>query len=369
MEKPSSQPLLERSPEELLAWAEEQAWVKPLRHTPQDQRYHAEGDVWTHTKLVCDRLRGIEDWRRLREAEQRVLFLAAVFHDIGKPIATERRGRYIISPNHAPYGRRLTRSVLIREPIDYKQRELVVSLVRWHTTPPTITKRAHPNRTVIDTSWRAPSRLLVLLATADGLGRDSMEQEEFLGRVEEYQRLCIELNCYEQPYPFANDQARFLWFRNSLSDPDARPPEDFVCEVTMLSGLPGAGKDYWYRHHAAHLPMMSLDGIRKELGIGWTDNQGPVLRAAEDRFIEFLSNHTSFVYNATNIDRAMRRKWVRIARHRNARIRMVYIEPPLGVIQRQNRAREDVVDEDVIDRYIEKLEPPEVTEAHEVVWV
>ena len=177
------------------------------------------------------------------------------------------------------------------------------------------------------------------------------------------------LHCFDQPYPFANDKARFLWFRGALPNPAARPPEAYACEVTMMVGLPGTGKDHWCREHAAHLPMMSLDNIRKKLGVSWTDDQGRVLRGAEERFTAFLKAGESFVYNATNIDRAMRRKWVRLARMRGARIRMVYIEPPLDIIRRQNRARADIVDDAVIDQYIEKLEVPDATEAHEVVWV
>lgn len=31
--------------------------LKSLQTTPQDLYYHAEGDVWTHTKMVLDSLR------------------------------------------------------------------------------------------------------------------------------------------------------------------------------------------------------------------------------------------------------------------------------------------------------------------------
>ncbi|MBL7818393.1 MAG: hypothetical protein JNL70_25505 [Saprospiraceae bacterium] len=27
-------------------------WVEPMKKCPQDSIYHAEGDVWTHTRMV-----------------------------------------------------------------------------------------------------------------------------------------------------------------------------------------------------------------------------------------------------------------------------------------------------------------------------
>ncbi len=359
------QGLLDRTPEELLAWAEAQAWVDPMRRTPQRR---GEGDVWSQTVKAYTRLFELDPWRRLDETAQKVLALAVLFHHVGRPTTTEQRTDRIIAPNHAAYGRRITRQALIREPIDYRHRELIASLVRWHPVPVTITKRVRPQATVIETSWRTRNDLLHLLSVANSLVCEPGAQPALLERIGQFRALCRQMNCFDQPYPFANDKARFLWFRGALANPAARPPEDYACEVTMLVGLPGAGKDHWCREHAAALPMISLDGIRKELGVGWTDDQGRVLRVAEDRFTAFLKAGESFVYNATNIDRAMRRKWVRLVRQRGARIRMVYIEPPLEVIRRQNLGRAEVVDDAVIDQYIEKLEVPDATEAHEVVW-
>ena len=39
---------------DILAWAEDQPWARAMAECQQDRGWHAEGDVWTHTKLVCD---------------------------------------------------------------------------------------------------------------------------------------------------------------------------------------------------------------------------------------------------------------------------------------------------------------------------
>ena len=40
------------SAEELLGWAEGQPWARAMAACGQDAGWHAEGDVWTHTRMV-----------------------------------------------------------------------------------------------------------------------------------------------------------------------------------------------------------------------------------------------------------------------------------------------------------------------------
>ena len=39
--------------DDILAWAGEQPWGRAMAGCAQDAGWHAEGDVWTHTKMVC----------------------------------------------------------------------------------------------------------------------------------------------------------------------------------------------------------------------------------------------------------------------------------------------------------------------------
>jgi tRNA uridine 5-carbamoylmethylation protein Kti12 len=52
-----------------------------------------------------------------------------------------------------------------------------------------------------------------------------------------------------------------------------------------------------------------------------------------------------------------------------ARMRIVYLDAPLTVIFKRNRTRQDYVPEQVMEKLIDKLEPPDLTEAHEVIWI
>lgn len=48
--------LKEESVEGILGWAEAQPWCQAMAACVQDAEWHSEGDVWTHTKMVCNQL-------------------------------------------------------------------------------------------------------------------------------------------------------------------------------------------------------------------------------------------------------------------------------------------------------------------------
>ena len=75
----------------------------------------------------------------------------------------------------------------------------------------------------------------------------------------------------------------------------------------------------------------------------------------------------SFAFNATNILRQTRRRWIDLFADYDARIEIVYIEPPLPVILGQNARRDRPVPERVIRELADKCEPPTVAEAHSLL--
>jgi predicted kinase len=178
-----------------------------------------------------------------------------------------------------------------------------------------------------------------------------------------------ECGCFERPYPFANDHARFLFYRDQLSSLLYLPHENFRCMVTLMSGLPGAGKDSWLSKDRPMLPVVALDAIREGLDIEATDNQGEAIQAAREQCREHLRAGKDFAFNATNITRQMRQRWIELFADYGARVEIAYIEPPVATIFAQNRRRTNPVPEKVILRLVEKLEPPTVTECHALMLV
>ena len=142
----------------------------------------------------------------------------------------------------------------------------------------------------------------------------------------------------------------------------------YRCAVTLMSGLPGAGKDTWLSQNRAGLPVVALDAIRDVQEVDATDNQGKVIQTAREQCRAHLRAREDFAFNATNITRQMRQRWIELFADYDARIQIVYIEPPLATILAQNRRRANPVPENVVLRLLEKLEPPTAAECHDLVF-
>lgn len=75
-------------------WLDHFPEIAALDGTPQDPEWHPEGDVFTHTKHCCDSLVYQPRWRQGDAFRRRVLMLATLCHDLGKPTTTEQTGEH-----------------------------------------------------------------------------------------------------------------------------------------------------------------------------------------------------------------------------------------------------------------------------------
>ena len=349
-------------------------WLNPLANTPQDPRHHAEEDVLTHTRMVVEELVAHPEWRHLKQNERNLLFAAALLHDIAKPVCTKiESDGSIISPGHARVGASMTRQILwegqgLSLPVPFEYREPIVQLVRFHGLPLWFLDKADPVRAVIQASQTTHLNLVALLAEADVRGRICDDQQSLLDRVALFREWCIEQHCYKVPRAFETDHSRFVYFHRESHDPDYVAYDDTLSKVILMTGLPGAGKDTWIQHHCANWPVVSLDQIRQEHRIDPADSQGKVVQLAKEQARVLLRRRESFVWNATNLTRAVRRTLIDLFDAYKARIHIVYLETSFHVLFERNRVRQHQVPETVLRRFIRKLEVPDCTEAHGIEW-
>ena len=351
---------------EVLAWAAAQPWACAMAGCKQDAGWHAEGDVWTHTVMVIRELERLPEWPSLDRDSRLKLLFTALFHDSGKPLTTiidPETGR-TRSPKHSVVGMEIGRTVMRNLGCDLAFREDVCQLVRYHGRPPYLLEKPDPAKEVIATSWQLSNRLLYLFALADTRGRTTTDTARAEDNLHLWKMVAEENDCFVQPYPFANDHARFLFFRDQLSSLHYVPREAFRCTVTMMSGLPGAGKDTWLSVHQPNLPVVSLDDVRSSLDVDATDDQGEVVQVAREWCREHLRAKRDFAFNATNTMRLTRTRWIDLFADYDARIEIVYLEPSLKVLHHQNENRAKAVPRRAIERLIAKLEPPTRVEAH-----
>lgn len=320
-------------------------------------------------KMVCKELVQLDDWPSLTSHEQLLLTFTALFHDSAKPLTSQadpETGR-ITSPKHAVRGEQLVRAILRDLDCDLETREEIARLVRYHGRPAFLLERSDASHEVIRMSWFVTNRLLYLFALADTRGRDTDSMTRPEENLHFWRLISEEHGCYLHPYPFANDQARLQFFRRDQPSLHYVPHESFRCTVTMMSGLPGSGKDTWLSHHHHDLPVVSLDDIRGELEVDPTDDQGEVIQTARERCRELLRSKTSFAFNATNLLKMTRQRWIDLFADYGARVELVYVEPPFERLLFQNKSRKKAVPEQTVMKLAANVEPPTWSEAHGVL--
>jgi len=112
-------------------------------------------------------------------------------------------------------------------------------------------------------------------------------------------------------------------------------------------------------------PVIALDEIRKRLHISPEGNQGLVIQTAKEQARAYLCQQQPFVWNVTNVTRALREQLVNFFVSYGACVRIVYLDAPLETIVRRNRNRAACVPEAVMNKLIHKLD---MAEAHVVLW-
>lgn len=152
-----------------------------MGETPQNPRFHPEGDVLTHTLQVLNRAAAL----RSRAEFPRSFMLSALCHDIGKPAATTLREGRIVSYGHETAGAPLARAFLETLTSDRALTDYVENMVLLHMRPNTLAQdrsRLAASRRLFDESV-CPNDL-ILLSMADA-GHDG--HEAFLRkRLEDY---------------------------------------------------------------------------------------------------------------------------------------------------------------------------------------
>lgn len=334
----------------------------------QSPRWHPEGDVRAHTLLVLDALLDDPAWADLDADAREELYLAALLHDIGKPATTVTEDGEIRSPGHARVGSLVAREILWRAGFPAERRERVCALVRHHMVPRHLLNQPDPRRRALWISLGCRIDHLLILARADTLGRGCApgRHADALEDLELAREYVSELGCLEGVYPFPSDHARFWYFRRPDRDPAWDAFDDSRLEVTLLSGLPGAGKDTWAQTHLPDTPVVSLDRIRTELRVSPGDNQARVIAAAREQARVHLRAARPFVWSATNLSRLVRGQVIDLLADYGARVRIVSVEATPAELERRDRERPlaERVPASARTRMLRRWETPGLDECH-----
>lgn len=342
---------------------EQFSWIRDLKGCPQNPRYHAEGDVWIHTRMVCEAMTRLESWRRLSPDLRQDLFAAALLHDAAKPECTkvQNNGR-ITSRGHARRGALMARRLLWTYGAEPERRERICSLVRHHMVPLYLRDSEYRERQVLTISQSLRCDLLGILGIADADGRICDDPEDLRRRHAAFESICRDLECFESPHSFTSDAARFQYFHQLIDDPRAEAVEPKL-EAVLMSGLPGSGKRRWVEENLAGYQVIDVEVLRKEMHVSWRDNQGAVISAARERARSLLAAHEPFVWIDMNLSRQLRDQLIKLFAEHGARIRLVYLEGTAEDVSHYLRQHSPQPDNDLA-LLLDHWEAPEPSEAH-----
>jgi len=350
----------------------ELSWYSEMEAIPQDEIWHGEGNVQIHTKMVVEALIGLPEFQELNEQDKHIMVVSALMHDIEKRSVTtteEIDGKVrIVAPRHAQRGERTARTILYKEyATPFHIREEICALVRYHGVPLWGIDTFGWERNVVRTSLRLRNDLLGMLSKADVLGRICPDQEELLYHIGIFEICCMQMECYFKPREFKSGLGR-LHYLTTQEYIDINPYDDAKFEVVMLSGIAGSGKDTLIKRKYESHPMISLDGIRREMKVKPLDKKGNgrVYQEAKERCKIEMRNKTNFIFNATNITKDMRSKWINLFEEYGGKVVIEYVEVPYKTLINQNHNRDYKVPEKVIDKMVGKLEIPTYEEVYDI---
>ena len=131
------------------------------------------------------------------------------------------------------------------------------------------------------------------------------------------------------------------------------------------------GKDSFILEMHEDMPVVSMDELRKELKIKPTDNQGKIIQVAKEWSREYCRKKQSFIWNATNLTKQVRSSLISIWLPYKPKIKIVFLHKNINQILKDNRAREEksIVPSQKIWEMHQRLEFPDIQEAHEVIFL
>lgn len=374
-----------------------------MQETPQDEEWHAEGNVQIHTQMVLDQIYTLieTEAKHLKPSEKQALILSAILHDIGKTVTTKVRQindqKRIVSPHHELVGCSYLAYRLVGLGLEYDTVDTVLSLILYHHVPKLLVVRNGSKQDYYRLARLANLELLYYLAKADMLGRRCHEQQGQVDLINLFRLYCEEYELWQKGNPYQEwrdffaeelksypvDCQEYI-YGSAIRDFEAHlistpheairrhyPFLDSFGQLVIMCGPSGSGKSEWVRQNLKDHEIISLDKLREELGKGRSDQtrNSQIVQQAKQQLKQLLAKRKKVVWDATNLRKDFRSILAQIGYDYHAFVTLVVFHFSLDEIYRGNQKRLYPVAQEVLDAQIDSLEWVERTEAHRVLFV
>jgi len=303
--------------------------------------YHLEGDVWTHTMMVC---------KQAENAPYEVQ-IAALLHDIGKPSTRKVNAKNgnVSFYNHDAVSAFMALEILKREELglDKQQQARIFNMIALHTQ---VYKLGASKLAAIGDLPLVEK--LIMLGNADHAGRFHTEGNAVIPTFNEV------LHEFE----FAKDRGE-------------------TKEVIVLCGLPGSGKSRWTHNNAynrdtgATSMIVSRDHYFAEhfpdldYNTAWKQaNQKLIDRWMVQKFA-YARKQDNVIVDMTHMSKKSRRRSLSHFGPEYKKKCVVFLPDMQEIMLRNSKRTGKVIDVAIIERMMRSFYPPTYEEFDEIEYV
>ena len=350
-----------------------------FKDTPQDNIWHAEGDVEMHTGMVIKEIYNLFKNNSFTDSEKRVLVLAALLHDICKPLTTKEKEinnqKRIVAPKHEKMGMDYLFYKLYD--LDLSQDEIlnVISLVGYHQIPKLLVVKNKEYSDYLKLSQSVNNKLIYNLEVADIKGRECPDKKEQLEILEIFKLFSKEYGFWNE---FNNPIKEESIFLKNKGLKDLINKKIFTPEETKLKyyssyqnyshcivfcGLSGIGKSEERKRFKGY-NIISLDDIREEFGgVKNRKYEGQVRQEAKSRLKKYLKEKENIIFDATNIREDFRKQIIDTVDNYNGLSEILCFGDNIKNIVEKDKKRVNSVGEELIIKQEKRFQFPEVGES------
>lgn len=352
-----------------------------LEETPQDPKWHAEGNVAIHTAWVLSEVYQLLNAHPLSPQRRQALILGALLHDIGKPATTITcpETNRIKSPNHEQAGKIYLVFRLLELNLDQSVYLEILELVGQHQKPKFLVIRNLAHQHYYKLMRDCDFMQLYYLEVADMKGRICDDLDLQLMYLEEFKAICHSL-MESQQQDIEVDELSMLKGRFGLCEGYVTHVSEFTSRykftnrpgsLTLLCGVIGSGKStYISGIKTKNTVVISLDDIRAEVSFRADQSQNKkVLIIANERLLQALRENKDVIWDATNTRKDFRDKLINVALNYHVFVNIVVILKYESTIRLQNKKRAMPVPDHIVDQQIQRFQLPTQSEAHQVTYL
>ena len=293
---------------ELAAWFQIQfpehvsAMLKSTHHYNETELnpYHLEGSIWAHTMMVLNTA------KLMRYSD--VILMSALLHDLGKPYVEERNDekKKVYFKNHEGVSFWYAIEVVKKLTNDVKKIETVLKLISLHSVIFDHHKDGKFSHDFLH-KFRKDQHFLELIkqqVISDSMGR-----------------FCYDLPDVRDTFEVMFDED-FYFQLNELANKQVQPRKNN--KVTVLVGLPRAGKSTWIETNLKDEVLISRDNTVMELAskkygtVTYSEcfralteeDQKEVDKIIDKQYLDAVRAEKDVIVDMTNMSKKSRKRWL-----------------------------------------------------------